>query len=252
MPKRQKIEGTFIGPLPATGSRRRATRAIRRYSYMRYKTMSSIIYPFERTTRVQFALNNLTGFIGATSDREIALSFGLESTGIWYVNAGVSSDITNPGFTDFTNLFDQYRINKVELKMIWQANTQEYDASNQTQARAILPLIHMATDYDDTGLFSLNDLLQYPNHRSIQLGQINNAGPVHVINKPGVVFESQTDLLTPLPSTVKRSPWCDCAVPNVKHNGLKLAWDNFGQDADQVCGNLVILVKYSYEFKNAR
>lgn len=241
------------GSLTASRRRRSLLKGMSRKSiYRRYKVPSTLIYPFERTTRIQFTLNNLTGFIGASSDRQIALSFGLEQTGIWYVNAGISSDITNPGYTDFTNLFDQYRINRVELKFIWQANTSEYDPSNQTQSRSIAPLMHMATDYDDSGVFSLDQLLQYPNCRTIQLGQINNAGPIHVINNPGVVVESQTDLLTPLPSTMRRSPWCDCAVPNVKHNGLKISWDSMGQDFDLVAGNLIIMVKYSLEFKNAR
>ena len=61
----------------------------------------------------------------------------------------------------------------------------------------------------------------------IQLGAINNYQAVHTVIKPGVQVESQTDLLSSLPSTTRYSPWCDTTVPNVKHNGIKMSWDDF-------------------------
>lgn len=257
MPKRSRTNSdasTLIysqGSQTATASRRRYRRMLSRTArgYKLYKTPSIPLYPFKRSCRVVFPVNTLTGFIGGFTDRQIAWSFALDEVTVWYVNVAASQSFTIPGVADFTGLFDFWRLNRVDMKMIWQSNGNEYQTAGQT---LIAPLIHVVTDKDDTGLFSLNDLLQYPNHRAIQLGQVNNMGPIHTVIKPGVQIESQTDLLSPLPSTTRYSPWCDTAVSNVKHNGIKISWDDFDFSTSQLNGRIEFLFDLYFEFKNPR
>lgn len=134
------------------------------------------------------------------------------------------------------------------MKMIWQTNNTKYE----TGAAKVAPTIHCVTDKDDTGTFALKDLLQYPTHRCIQLGALNGYQATHTVINPGVQIESQTDLLSPLPSTTRYSPWCDTAVSNVKHNGIKLAWDDYNQDNDENNGRILFLFDIYYEFKTPR
>lgn len=165
------------------------------------------------------------------------------------MNAAASQSFVIPDSSDFQRLFDFFRLNRVDMKMIWQANEHIYQTAGGT---LVTPLIHCVTDKDDTGLFSLNDLLQYPTHRAIQLGSINNYQATHTVIKPGVQIESQTDLLSTLPSTTRYSPWCDTGVPNVKHNGIKLSWDDFDINTNQLNGRIEFLFDLYFEFKTPR
>lgn len=134
------------------------------------------------------------------------------------------------------------------MKMLWQSNITKFETLQQFVA----PTIHVVNDKDDTGLFSQNDLLQYPTHRVIQLGAVNNYQATHTLINPGVQVESQTDLLTSLPSTTKYSPWCDTAVSNVKHNAIKMSWDDFDYDTSLINGRIIFLFEMYYEFKTPR
>lgn len=221
---------------------RRAARTMRLY-----KTPANLLYPFERTTRIPIGINQLGGFVyGTGGGADITLTFSLGNTTIWWTS-GISEDIANPGFGDFQQLFDQWRLNKVNVRFVWSKNVE-----NSTNLTHIAPTFFVVTDYDDAGTFTKNELLQYPNVRTLQLGHVNNYNNSHTVYYPAVNIDSQTDLLTPLPSTSRKSPWCDCAVPNVMHHGIKMSYENFNQTIDQSDGTLLLVITHHYEFRYAR
>lgn len=220
----------------------------RMYRGMRlYRTPSNMVYPFERTTRIPIGINQLGGFLyGVGGGANISLSFSLSNTTIWWTT-GVNEDVANPGSGDFQALFDQWRLNKVNVRLIWSKNVE-----NSTNVTHVAPTFFVVTDYDDAGTFIKSDLLQYPNVRTLQLGHVNNFSNSHTVYNPSVNLDAQGDLLTALPSASRKSPWCDCAVPNVMHHGIKMAYENFDNTIDQSDGTLLLVITHHFEFRYAR
>jgi len=115
-----------------------------------------------------------------------------------------------PGSSDFTNLFDQYRIRKVVLQ--FKANQQSFTSSTGSSAVTNIPTrIVTAIDYDDSvAPTSLNELREY------NTAQVNT------------MVESFTREIRPAVSImayegVGSTGWISTNDPGVPHYGIKWA-----------------------------
>jgi hypothetical protein len=120
------------------------------------------------------------------------------------------SDLTNS--TEFTNLFDEYRIVKVELTFRW-------DHAPATVGAALnlgVPPFYTVVDYDDASTPAvITDLFQYESCKMWDLSK----GPAVVVVHPKIstaaygagVFTSYTNTRS----------WVDNASPSVDHYGAK-------------------------------
>lgn len=123
---------------------------------------------------------------------------------------GVNFALSNlPTFTDFTNLYDMYRINKIVYKII-----PKYSQANLSGGlNANLQQIHSAIDYDDTvAPVSISDLTQYQTHRMTRGNGIHTRVLVPKVNLS----------INNFADAPKAKQWIDCDDSTVLHRGLKL------------------------------
>lgn len=117
-----------------------------------------------------------------------------------------------PDASDFQNLFDSYRINKIVVKII--PKVSEYTGlPNAGVNNAMLPTIHSVVDYDDsTAPTSISQLAQYDTYRSTR--GIREHTRVFV---PKVELQGGTSIALP-----KSYQWIDTDNIDVPHRGLKI------------------------------
>lgn len=146
-----------------------------------------------------------------------------------------------PNVTEFTNLFDQYMIMKVQLKMKLQ-----FDPGAFTPATAFFPEIYLANDYDDNVVPSSTDELRQ-RQKCKQVIIKPNVWTTHYI-KPAV----QNVVYNPNNSSSvgygnKWNQWIDVADPTVSHYGIKYAIETLGTNQ-----SLKIDCRYYVAFRGVR
>lgn len=110
------------------------------------------------------------------------------------------------GYTDFTALFDQYKINSVWVEAV--------PSSDQLNGE----VLNIAIDYDDATATSVSNLLQYNSLVRVPYGKTFTVP----INRPAVdVLANATGSATRA-AVNRRSPWLDCGAADVQHYGLKI------------------------------
>lgn len=121
--------------------------------------------------------------------------------------------------SDFTALYDHYKINFVVVKF-WFRN----DPGAQTASSSTYPKLYWYRDQDDdTAPGSLNEIRE--NNRS-RVAVMNPNRPVTIKYKPNtlqVIYDSAVS------SNYRPvwNAWLDCAVPATKQYGFKWAIDDF-------------------------
>lgn len=140
-----------------------------------------------------------------------------------------------PGYTDFTALFDQYRIMAMKIRLSPRANSAEV-GTNQG-------LIKMwsAVDYDDnTPITNISDMLQRPYVKQTKSSQehVRYFKPRVNVPTPGIV--------NVIPGQSSTRQWLDCDNPSIPHYGLKVLVDQLPSGAQ----SWDVSVTYYLAFKN--
>jgi len=179
-----------------------------------------------------------------TATTRWGLSFNLTGVNCYLNGTNVLGAPLN-NFTEYTALFDAYRIRKVEIQMFYNSNSSSLGPGTS------LPMISIANDYDDTATTSLASLQQYDSYRCIQFGN-NSTGMVKHSLRPKfqttVERTGGVDIGAVLQSG---NPWIDCGVTTAQYCGLKGNYDNMNISSASV-GFITFYVKYYVEFKNSR
>lgn len=170
---------------------------------------------------------------GATQANSTATVYG---SSIFNLNA-------IPNATEFTNLYDQYKINLVKFQLIPRGNAS--DIQNGTTTGQSMG-VFSAIDYDDnTAPTSIDELMQYQNMKMTRSHQIHKRvfkprARINIVGAAGAGVNGQI--------FGSRNPWIDCNAPTVPHYCLKWALQqlpNGFQDYD-------LKVDYYLAFKNVR
>lgn len=140
-----------------------------------------------------------------------------------------------PGYTEFTALYDQYRIMAMKIRLSPRANSAEA-GTNQG-------LIKMwtAIDYDDnTPITAISDMLQRPNVKQTKSSQehVRYFKPRINVPTPGIV--------NTIPGQSSTRGWLDCDNPSIPHYGLKVLVDQLPSGAQ----SWDVSVTYYLAFKN--
>lgn len=155
------------------------------------------------------------------------------------------------GFSDFTTLYDMYRIRAVAVYV-----TPTYQPSditpNNVNATNWNTKCAVAIDYDDvTPPASLGELRQYDNVKMIWMN-VNKGVPTKFYFTPACA----TEIFNSGVSTgygVKWGQWIDCNSPDIPHYGLKFALSSSTALTNADIGfGVTIEVKYYLEFKTTR
>lgn len=127
-----------------------------------------------------------------------------------------------PGYTEYTNLFDQYRIKKVMV----QCFPRQIDSVGDGGPNSIFS---WATDHTDvTAPTQESDVLQYDGHKTLQAYKPFNM----VINPAPAAAYWQG--LTATGYGPRNGAWIDCKSPAVQHYGIKYAWNNNSNPVDYI------------------
>jgi len=150
-----------------------------------------------------------------------------------------------PSYTEFTSLYDQFRIDWIGCEFYFSASEAQSAAGNNGQ----LPMLICAKDYDDSNIALAGDLAQYNNAAYWQLGSI----PKKVINlRPNVdiaVFNGLTS------GYARAKPmFIDTSSAGVPHYGLKLATAGIVTAPTNATnlGSIYMRFKYHITMQNTR
>lgn len=175
--------------------------ALRRYKRMAAKTnLKQQVHFFKRSTD----LGNVV-LDGSSPLIPVPLAFRLNQL---------------PAFQEFTDLFDQYRISFIKLRIRLNVSP---DA--QVPTSAVYPRVIYVRDHDDSVVpVSVNELRQYGKCRSKVLlpnrDLIITLKP-STLNINSISVGSGTTYFAP-----QYKKWVDCAHPDVNHLGIKYAFEN--------------------------
>lgn len=192
----------------------RAAKARVRRSRMRMAKKRQIVHRFKRAVF----------YSGSISGSTILDTFG-----------GVRFRLVDvPNVTEFTNLFDQYKIDGVKIHFLPRGNTAEV-GTNQGIVK-----FFSAIDYDDiTAPGSINDILQYENVKTTRSTQDHSR-----YIKPKVAgLAYQTAVGN---AYMPKRGWIDCANTTVEHYGIKWALQQLPAGSQ----TFDIKVDYYLSFKN--
>lgn len=190
-------------------------------------------------------------FVGTANNADnMQIDFSLQQT---VIRLGGTSQIVAvaPDYAEFTALFDQWCIDKVELFLIPTYTNAGVSGTVQLQA----PTIVHALDDDDSAAASKLILQQYGNARYTQL--VNNVGdpqPIRVFRPKPAIAAYQTGATFAYGELTRGPKWIDVAYPTVPHYSFKAALDyaNATGDANTRVCYIDIVAKYHYRFKTVR
>jgi hypothetical protein len=141
-----------------------------------------------------------------------------------------------PSYTEFTALFDQYRIDKIELCFIPVANAVAPTGSTQGQLTTVI-------DYDDaTVLATEAGAFNYESAQVVPVWQIHKR-----VLKPRIAMAGYAGAFSSYVNIGNQ--WIDSASPSVQHYGLKAI---VGPASGALVMSWDIIVKYYFSCRNTR
>lgn len=158
------------------------------------------------------------------------------------------SDIHN--YLEYTNLFDQYRLDMLEVFLYpnGPTGTGVYSTSTQSSQSPGTVVAHIV-DYDDANPpTNMNTLTEYG---ACKITNINDSTSRPIVRKwkPHLAVATYQGAFT----AYKNEPagWIDSAYPDVQHFGMKFGFAS-PISLNQATHQFSIFVKYHLSFKNVR
>lgn len=165
----------------------------------------------------------------ATSRFDLSFAFTQNTIQV-YSGGSVISSWSVPGATDFTPLFQWWRINYVDFQLF--SGATNFGANNTpavppTNSQAVWNLVF---DPNDTDAISLSSILQYENLRTVTLpvnrsvdGLVLRFRPTPLVG--GAQVGSTAVRPAFRPEKVRANPWVDMAQLSIPHYGVKTFLD---------------------------
>lgn len=118
------------------------------------------------------------------------------------------------GYSELTNLFDQYKINGIKVKM-----AQFYNTSSLTSVG--LPWLETFSDHDNSIPEVLAQVRQRMYTKSTYFSATKQAATLYCKPRPSMaIYSNPTTGITP-GASYRSAPWIDCSFPNVEHYSIK-------------------------------
>lgn len=148
------------------------------------------------------------------------------------------------GYTDFTNLYDRYKITGIKATFIYQSDSSAVNSSS------VLPTMMYAVDKDDLTPDSFSQIRQKQDMKR----------KILTANRPFSVFwrpkkqMTVSSLATEVDAVATNTGWNNCGFPGINHLGLKFYLNNlYGGTAgvaSTVQTQLDIQITYYLAFKD--
>lgn len=181
---------------------------------------------------------------GATTSPNASFSFSLQN--VVFTVGATATTYSVPNYTQFTSLFDDWRIKGVAVRMFF-AHTSESSTSNTQGA----PMIHYVWDPTDNTVVDETAILQYEGLKQYQFANGASTRGFTTFGRPQALLGTGlelTDGTTTGGRPIPRSGWIETVSPTAEYNGLKMVFPAVGTAA-AVGGRFNIFVDLIYELK---
>ncbi len=171
-----------------------------------------------------FTLNAATGLDGYPY-YDMQLVFNIGSVN-WRIGGTSIYTDTLPNVTELTNLYDQWRLKGVIVRV-----DVPLGLSNSLASSSISPLVMYAPDYDDSGSAVKADLLQYPQmkvHSFLKDGYTSLMFEFHPKPLRDIAGSGVSTVYGPMAT----APWIRTSDTTTPHYGLKFFYDFMGTSAN--------------------
>lgn len=194
-------------------------------------------------------IDTRTGFsLNGTSTGLFNMQFNFTLAGVNSQFGGAAPTVLPlPNYTEFTALYDQYKIDYVECQFFFSNNTSSVNSPGTT-----MPIMYLCKDYDDSNVANYTDLQQYQNCKCWQLGnRTNSDGKYTIFVKPNVDIALYQGITTGYARG--KSMFVDTSSPSVPHYGIKIAYDPIFTPASATnVGYLTCTFKYHLTMSNTK
>ena len=212
----------------AVAAKRRFTR--RKARKLGRRTMSRPVYT-KRGPRPGYLFHRYAVGIPAANINTSSCTY-TTGTSVVSINSSVSEaqmamyftigDLNN--VTEFTNLFDQYMINMVivTLKLVGVPEATSPPNTNTANYGNYYPTVWYSPDYDDNSATTITQLKEYQfaKHKVLRPNQ-----ELKIIIRPRTAQQLYRTSVTTGYAVNFKKQWVDCAMTDVPHYGLKMAFD---------------------------
>lgn len=215
--RKRSSQGTSQGPFKRTkadyggamisryGNRRRSWKGL---------YMGPRIHRFTRMNETTFTLTAGGGFSdGVATNQSLQMEFSLNAVQYYLGGAVSTAQSLNPA--ELTTLFDQYRIDAIEIKIMATGDPNTFTATGT------LPRFYICNDYDDAGaLGSLAQVQQQQGVKIFQPGAIDKSYTHWV--RPKLLTQTYRTAVTTGYAPAQSAVWVDCTQSDVPHYGVKI------------------------------
>lgn len=238
--------------LKRTYHTREASRSRSRFSKRRKSSIGRLlsnptaIYQFKRTGAFSAKLlNSNYGFtVGGTRAHGLSIMFALNGS---VISNGTTETIAIPNYAEFTALFDQFRIDRIKLRLVFSNNT-----STTASTGTNMPSILVTEDWDDATVpTSTNELMQRPEHKFHNFGNAKTGNVFEMWIKPRVAVAAYQASAFSAFTTPEKGTWVNCAYPATQHYGVKIYHDATN-NSDVDIGIMQIYCEYYLSFRGVQ
>lgn len=124
-----------------------------------------------------------------------------------------------PNYTEFTALYDQYRINCVVVRVVWRSsNVTMFETNNNNSVG--MPIMYDVIDLDDsTAPSSASDIQQYSKHHITPFSAVHRTRRLKIYPRTAnTVYRTGA---TSAYGMARRGQWIDCNYADVPYYGWK-------------------------------
>lgn len=210
---------------------------------------STAIHKFVRTcstnTSNAYGIDLYNGFtINGTNTGLFTMTISWTLGGM-ALNVGGARQMDLPNSSELTALYDQYKIDWVEVDFIFSNNQSSVNSPGTN-----MPIMWVCKDYDDSNAASVTDIQQYESAKCWQMGEV---GKTHFKMRVRPKLASSVYNTGVSGTYSPQSGFIDTAYTNVPHFGIKLAYDPIKTPASAtLVGYLSINAKYHLTMKHTK
>lgn len=251
--RRRKLSSARTGAA-TTSAPATLARAVSQYRYsnpMYIQPSNARTASFWRTVSTSIVIQEAGGF--AATSPSLNWGFSLGNVYGWLGGAFVYA-IPVPNATEFSALFDTYKINAVRMKMFFTNNNSSVNSPNTG-----LPLIHVANDFDDvTEFMTVSSICERAGVRHLQFDAVNHTGLNHWVKPVPKDLTVSTDPATGAVTTTTNGipytgKWLDTANSQIVHNGIKVVYNSQGRTpAGTDIGSITFIFEIEFTMKGYR
>ena len=193
-----------------------------------------------------FAINGINGFtILPSQSPAMQFTFTLQGVFASLGSAAPASIFNFSNAPSYRVIFDQYRLDKVVMQVLFSSNTSQVNNAVQ------FPIVYAVTDTNDAlPLSSIDMAISYGNTKIMQLGTASTNGQQFLyLPNPTVEEDALTTSGTVVTGAGRRSPWLNTENQTIVHNAVKL-FVNTPSGTNVTSGIMTVIFRCFFSFKN--